>query len=78
MPRKDLPKDWERRREMIFMRDNSLCTISGPRCMVAATEVDHIVPREEGGGHELHNLRAVCQECHKDRRRSRISSKRWF
>ena len=30
-------------------------------------QVDHIIPVSKGGGHELSNLRILCQMCHKKR-----------
>jgi 5-methylcytosine-specific restriction protein A len=32
--------------------------------VVAAEEVDHIVPLSEGGNNSLDNLQALCKSCH--------------
>jgi 5-methylcytosine-specific restriction protein A len=32
-----------------------------------AIEVDHIVPRAEGGTDEFENLRSICHQCHTDK-----------
>ena len=32
--------------------------------MAPAMEVDHIVPRDKGGGHEPDNLQSLCSPCH--------------
>lgn len=48
----------------VMSRDGHRCQIAGPRCTVAAVEVDHIVPWSEGGSDALDNLQAVCPECH--------------
>ena len=36
-----------------------------PDCSHRGWELDHIVPRSEGGGNEITNLRTLCYECHK-------------
>ena len=33
--------------------------------VTAATHVDHIVPKCEGGGDDESNLRVICSACHK-------------
>lgn len=38
------------------------CALSGRPIDLATLEVDHIVPRRDGGGHELGNLQLVCRE----------------
>jgi 5-methylcytosine-specific restriction protein A len=32
--------------------------------VVAATEVDHIKPKAEGGGESFENLQPLCKPCH--------------
>jgi 5-methylcytosine-specific restriction endonuclease McrA len=36
-------------------------------CLGRASQVDHIVQPEAGGGSDLANLRAVCVRCHRRR-----------
>ena len=72
-----LPKDWARRRLAVLERDEYLCQIDGPRCEQRASEVDHIVPRARGGSHDEGNLRSVCKQCHKERRRKEVPSVPW-
>lgn len=51
--------EWKRQRERVLSRDGYTCAYCGQD----ATEVDHIVPRAKGGGHELDNLVACCKIC---------------
>jgi 5-methylcytosine-specific restriction protein A len=39
---------------------------AGPslRCWNEATEVDHIIPKSQGGTDELDNLQSLCKGCH--------------
>lgn len=55
---------WSKVRLVVLERDGWHCQIGGPRCLGVATEVDHIVPVEDGG-HRLDpaNLRAACRPC---------------
>ncbi len=59
---------WRRLRRM-FLRANPTCADpfgvhreAGE--VVAATEVDHIVPKRQGGRDEWDNLQALCKPCH--------------
>lgn len=55
---------WRRLRRAVLDRDLGLCQIKGPRCTRYATEVDHIVPRVDGGAvFDPANLRAACKAC---------------
>ena len=52
-------------RKAILNRDAGLCQV----CVAAghatvATEVDHIVPKAEGGTDEETNLQSICRCCH--------------
>lgn len=53
-------KEWTRSRRRILRRDR-ICQIC---LLVPATEVDHVVPKSQGGGDEDENLRGVCRACH--------------
>ncbi|HEX2826059.1 MAG TPA: HNH endonuclease signature motif containing protein [Burkholderiales bacterium] len=63
--------EWDRLRAIVLERDDHLCRC--PACrppggkvrLRAATEVDHIKPKAEGGTDELENLRAVNEDCHR-------------
>lgn len=56
---------WDRKRLVILKRDCGLCQV----CLKAgriekATQVDHIVPRGEGGTNDEDNLQSICDDCH--------------
>jgi len=56
---------WVRTRALVLKIDNYLCQ----PCLrqgrpTPATEVDHIVPKSQGGGDEADNLEAICKNCH--------------
>lgn len=60
------PAHWNTVAPWILDRDRRLCRVplkNGLQCLATATEVDHIVPRTRGGGHEASNLRAACRPC---------------
>lgn len=56
---------WVRLRAQVLARDHGLCR----PCLMAgrttaATSVDHIVPKIEGGSDDPVNLQAICTSCH--------------
>ncbi|MGH3665676.1 MAG: HNH endonuclease [Egibacteraceae bacterium] len=46
-------------RRGVFIRDSHLCQYCGR----SAENVDHVVPRSRGGGHEWENVVAACRRC---------------
>ena len=50
---------WKNQRLRVLKRDGYICAYCGGD----ATQVDHIIPRSAGGGHELDNLVACCAPC---------------
>ena len=57
-------RDWGHVRTLVLFRDGYECQIRGSRCTGVATEVDHIVPLEQGGEPlDPANLRAACRPC---------------
>lgn len=59
---------WVPVRAAVLERDRFLCQIRGPGCTGVADEVDHIVPRSEGGAlYDPDNLRASCGTCNRVR-----------
>ena len=58
---RDIPP---RIRRAVWARDHGRCTASGCRS-TRHLDIHHIVPRSEGGGHELENLRLLCSGHHR-------------
>lgn len=58
-------RPWRRVRAAILVRDHYVCQV----CGVIAEEVDHIVPRSQGGSDDPSNLRAICVPCHEKKSR---------
>lgn len=57
---------WQRLRERILRRDNGLCQpCLKARRITAANQVDHIVPKAQGGTDAEENLQSICEACHK-------------
>lgn len=54
-------KKWKaNRRRKVYAQTQGLCAYCGE---VAATTVDHLVPRDRGGEDDLANLRPACRDC---------------
>jgi 5-methylcytosine-specific restriction protein A len=59
---------WVKRRERILLRDCGLCQpCKRAGHVTIATEVDHVVPKAQGGSDEDSNLQSICKACHKDK-----------
>lgn len=67
-PRSSRP--WERTRTTVLRRDRNVCYLCGGR----ADQVDHVIPRAEGGSDDPANLAAICDPCH--RAKSQAEAKR--
>ncbi|MCB0190629.1 MAG: HNH endonuclease [Anaerolineae bacterium] len=52
---------WQRLRLMVLRRD-PICRVDG--CDKASTDVDHIVPRRDGGPDTMENLQGLCHSHH--------------
>jgi 5-methylcytosine-specific restriction protein A len=71
-------KGWQVLRQTVLERDRWLCL----ECLrngiyTSATEVDHIIPRSQGGSDDLSNLQSLCHECHKRKTYSESAGKRY-
>lgn len=69
--------EWRKARELVLRRDNWLCV----PCRRAgratpAAEVDHVVPKEEGGTDAHENLQSICRDCHTAKTASEKASRR--
>jgi 5-methylcytosine-specific restriction protein A len=57
--------DWQARVRRVLERDGYQCQLRyADICVGKASQVDHIIQPEAGGGSDLANLRAVCVRCH--------------
>lgn len=56
--------DWRKARLACLKRCRWRCEIRLDGCRGAASQVDHIVPVSQGGGHDQANLRGACASCH--------------
>jgi HNH endonuclease len=54
-----------RTRFEVFKRDGFTCQYCGGRTPDAVLEIDHVIPRVQGGGDELANLVTACWECNR-------------
>lgn len=55
---------YRRLRLLVLERDRWRCQINGPTCTHAATVVDHVIARADGGDmYDPANLRAACRPC---------------
>jgi 5-methylcytosine-specific restriction endonuclease McrA len=50
---------WKAQRKRVLQRDSYTCAYCGQE----ATQVDHIIPRVDGGTHDMDNLIAACAKC---------------
>lgn len=59
-------RPWRRKREHVLQRDGFTCRVCLASGVVTlADEVDHIIPRSQGGTDETTNLQAICKTCHR-------------
>lgn len=57
--------EWEQTRKRILSRDKGLCQVCLEESKLRpAKQVDHKVPKAEGGTDEDNNLQAICVPCH--------------
>lgn len=57
---------WRKLRKLVLSRDNYLCQECLKHGKVTpASEVDHILPKSEGGTDDKENLQSLCHDCHR-------------
>ena len=57
--------DWDKQRKRILRRDKGLCQVDlAAGRYRPAKEVDHIIPKSQGGTDDDSNLQSICHECH--------------
>lgn len=62
---------WKELRLSILARDKRMCYSPYPDvCTGQATEVDHLIPRSQGGRSVAYNLRAICRSCNNEKSKS--------
>lgn len=60
----------------VFKRDEFTCQYCGRRVPDVTLEVDHIVPKAEGGGSEIENLATSCFDCNRGKGAIPLGTKR--
>lgn len=61
---------WDRLKRKILKRDGYVCQDQRVcKGLTKADEVDHVVPKAEGGTDAPENLRSICTPCHRDKTR---------
>ena len=57
---------WKKLRRVVIQRDGGLCQPCRQAGRITSfDEVDHIVPKAEGGTNSHDNLQCICDHCHK-------------
>lgn len=57
-------RHWQQLRRLVLSRQPLCVECERAGLVVAATEVDHIVPLAVGGTHDTENLQPLCHSCH--------------
>lgn len=66
-PSDEYPPDWQARRQKVLKRDGFTCQACGIRSTRVDDvrfDIDHIVPKSDGGSHSVNNLQTLCPSCH--------------
>lgn len=69
----------ERIRRQVLARDSHRCTHleHGTRCTARAVEIDHVVPRHQGGTDDPANLTSLCRPHHRAKTQTEAAAARW-
>jgi hypothetical protein len=63
----EYPPDWKARARTVRDRDGYVCQncgVVGTRVDDVYFDVDHIIPKSDGGSHARSNLQSLCPSCH--------------
>jgi 5-methylcytosine-specific restriction endonuclease McrA len=66
-PSAEYPPGWQSRRRKVPRRDGFICQECGVRSTRVDDvrfDVDHILPKSDGGSHAPENLQTLCLSCH--------------
>lgn len=78
-PSAEYPPDWQARRQRVLRRDDYRCQgcgIESTRVDDVRFDVDHVVPKSDGGTHATENLQTLCPSCHADKHPGNTGLKR--
>lgn len=56
-------KDWKATRRQVITRDGSICCMCG-EIVTEYHQIDHIIPKRDGGSDAIENLQLLCRPCH--------------
>lgn len=57
--------DWQKARELAIRRDLGLCVPCLKQGRTTAfAQVDHVIPKAQGGTDDPENLQCICADCH--------------
>lgn len=66
----------KRIRYEVLRRDHYTCRFCGAKAPWVYLEIDHVVPRREGGSDAPHNLQVLCEDCNAGK--SATMPERWL
>jgi len=61
-----------KKRFEVFKRDNFTCRYCGRKTPNVVLEIDHVIPKSEGGSDDLENLVTSCWECNRGKGKTLI------
>jgi 5-methylcytosine-specific restriction protein A len=73
--RRGYDRTWRGKWRRTILEREPLCRVCAARgLVVAATDVDHLVPRADGGAESVANLQPLCHACHSAKTRREMGS----
>lgn len=68
---------WRQQRKAALRRDYHQCRPCAAKGVVTyGNEVDHVIPKSQGGTDDLENLQTICKDCHDEKTRRESSWRR--